>query len=459
LTSKKAPTPNPAVRLGQEVELEFNDLLSNGQAVGRWAGMAVFVFGPLPRERARVRITALKPKYAVGTVVDLLERCAERADPFCPVFGTCGGCQVQHLRYADQLAWKQTVVRNALQRIGGIAEPVVAATIGMMLPRQYRNKMALVVDDSAASSGFGFYKQRSHDVVPIDRCPIVQPRLDDYIQRLSALRRDARTATAFSGARHVVARTARSSGESVVTITRTHRKPMPPEVAQDVLRALPGAAGITQSFDLSSDNAILGRKHELLAGRGTVEEVVGGIRFRISPGSFFQVNVEIVERIFEFLQPLLETPRRIVDLYCGSGTFALFFAKAGCDVLGVEESASAVEEARENARLNGLGARAEFRRGQVHEVLQEAATERRLREADAVFLDPPRKGSDPQTLAAVAGAALRDVWYLSCDPATLARDLKFLVAKGYRVSNVQPFDMFPQTGHVESLAILSRTEN
>ena len=456
LTSKKARTSKPPVGLDQEIELRFDDLLSNGQAVGRAEGMAIFVFGPLPNERATIRITAVKQNYAVGTVVRMLERSDARAEPFCPVFGACGGCQVQHLSYDQQLTWKQALVSNALQRIGGIATPDVKPTIGMPNPRAYRNKMALVVDRS--NNGFGFYKQRSHDIVPIGHCPIVQPSLDRCIASLLDLRSDPQTTGAFADARHVVARTSRATGQNVVTITGSRPSETRRKLASTLFDRLPNTAGFSESFDLSSENAILGRKKRILAGSESIEEIVGGIRVKVSAGSFFQVNIEILECIFDAIRPLAAQAHRIFDLYCGSGAFALCFAKAGCHVLGIEENATAVDEARRNAALNELGARPEFRCGRVDEVLREPATAKALRAVDAVFLDPPRKGSDPRTLSAIAEAGVASVWYLSCDPATLARDLKFLLPKGYRLNSVQPFDMFPQTGHVESLALLSRIE-
>lgn len=421
--------------------------------------MAVFVLGPLPCERGRVRIVEVKPKYALGELLELLETSQARVEPFCPVFGICGGCQIQHLAYPAQLAWKRNVVKSALQRIGGIMDAPVNPTIGMAQPRSYRNKMSLVVDHSGASTGFGFYKQRSHDIVPIAGCPIVQPRLDSYIRALIGLCRDRRSTGAFAKARHVVARTTGASDQGIVAITTTRPLVLAAGMANWLLAGLPRALGILNSFDPAGENAILGRRHKVLAGRAEVEEVIAGIRLRISASSFFQVNVEIVERIFDFVRPLLRAPLEVVDLYSGSGTFALFFARFGCRVLGVEENPAAVREARENAVLNGLLDRTAFRQGRVDAVLRQAREGDALRAADLVFLDPPRKGSDERTLGAIAGARVPNVWYLSCDPATLARDLKFLVAKGYVLPSVQPFDMFPQTGHVESLAMLAHPEN
>jgi 23S rRNA (uracil1939-C5)-methyltransferase len=454
--SETARSGPPAVTVGAEYELAFTDLLANGQAVGRAAGIVVFCFGPLPQERARVRVTAVKPNYAIGELVRLLSPSPFRTTPFCSVFGTCGGCQLQHLSYPAQLTWKTDTVRGALARIGGFHDVAVRDAVGMTHPRAYRNKMSLVVDHRSGIPTIGFYKQRSHDVVPIDSCPIVTPQLSDSISRLNRARTVPEVNEALEVTRHVVARNARSSGESVVTLTTRKLAPEVARAADSLMRLFPGAVGLTNSYELNSENAIMGRRHRTLVGRSDIEEVLDGVRYRVSAGSFFQVNVEIVGRIFDFMRSGLEHPRRIVDLYCGAGTFALFFARHGCQVYGVEENAQAILEAEGNATLNGLENWVRFRSGRVEEVVQTPEAHAAMREADIIFLDPPRKGSDEATLGAIARSKAPFVWYLSCDPATLARDLKFLAANGYRLGMVQPFDMFPQTGHVETLVTLYR---
>ena len=451
-----APRGVAPVAIGAEYELAFTDLLANGQAVGRAGGIVVFCFGPLPQERARVRITAVKPKYAIGELVRILSPSPYRTTPFCSVFGACGGCQLQHLSYPAQLAWKTDTVRGALQRIGGFSEAIVRDTVGMTHPRSYRNKMSLVVEHRGTTPTIGFYQQRSHEVVPIDTCPIVTPQLSDYIGRLNRSRSAPEIASALAVTKHVVARNARASSESVVTLTSARPAPEVARAAESLMRIFPGAVGLTNSYDLSSENAIMGRRHRTIVGRSEIEEVLDGVRYRVSAGSFFQVNVEIVARIFDSMRPALEHPRRIVDLYCGAGTFALFFARHGCQVYGVEENAQAIAEAEGNASLNGLENWVRFRSGRVEEVVRSAEAHAAMRDADIIFLDPPRKGSDEVTLGAIAEAKAPFVWYLSCDPATLARDLKFLAANGYRLGVVQPFDMFPQTGHVETLVTLYR---
>ncbi len=442
--------------MGAEVELGFTDLLANGQAVGRTGGMVVFCFGPLPHERARVRISAVKPKYAVGEMLQLTLGSRFRAQPFCPVFGTCGGCQVQHLTYPAQLGWKRDVVKSALQRIGGFSDAPVRDPIGMINPRSYRNKMSLVVDRSAGPPRLGFYQQRSHDLVPVPGCPIVMPQLSMHIMRLNDALQQPAFAGAFAKTRHIVARTGKATDQTVVTFTTEERSPEVAAAAPALMRQLPGAVGITNSYDLSSQNAIIGRRHALLQGVSQIEEQIAGVRYRVSAGSFFQVNVEIVGRIFEFMRPGLDVPRKIVDLYCGAGTFSLFFAKLGSDVVGVEENSQAIEEARENASLNDLSGSVRFLSGRVEEAVRGGEVREKLQAAQIVFLDPPRKGSDEVTLGAIAQTGVPNIWYLSCDPATLARDLKILAAKGYRLGVVQPFDMFPQTGHIETLVTLYR---
>jgi 23S rRNA (uracil1939-C5)-methyltransferase len=458
LTSSDTAPKAASLRAGAELEIEFTDVLANGQGVGRASGIVVFCFGPLPGERARVRVEMVKPRYAVAEMLELLVESAKRARPFCPVFGACGGCQLQHLAYDAQLTWKRDVVRNALLRIGGFADVEVSETVGMNEPRSYRNKMSVVVNHRSKPAALGFYRQRSHDVVPIYSCPIVTPQLDAVLAALVKNCTSATIAPMLRGTRHLVARASRATGQVVLTATTDDAMVEAQGDAHAVRRELPAVAGIGNSYGLTSENAVLGRHYQLLDGQGEIEESVGGLRYRISAASFFQINVEMLEQIFNRIEPWLKRPGNMVDLYCGSGTFALYFAQRGWNVTGIEENRHAIAEAEANARLNGLGSRARFEAGRVERIAGVPRVARILEEADVVFLDPPRKGCDQAVLGAIAQARVRNVWYLSCDAATLARDLKFLASKGYRLGVVQPFDMFPQTGHVETLVQLEHFE-
>jgi 23S rRNA (uracil1939-C5)-methyltransferase len=454
----------PVLAPGDIVEIACTDLIAKtGQAVGRADGMVVYVLGPVPGERARVRIETVKAKYAVGELVELLTRSPDRVEPFCGVFGACGGCQVQHLAYPAQLAWKRGIVENAIRRLGGIDGADVRAPIGMAQPRNYRNKMALVVTaalagDGAPSPAFGFYAARTHDVVPLETCPIVMPELDRTIAGLWEAARDPATAGAFRGAKHVVARAGRATGEAVVSISTERAAAQLPAFGRALAAKLPGVIGISNSFEPPSDNAVMGRRNTTVFGSSDMHEAIDGVRFRVSPASFFQVNSEMVGKIFRYLAPHVGAAGRIIDLYCGAGTFALYFAKNGARVVGIEENPHAVREAKVNAGLNGVEAQTTFLGGRVEAMLRGEAGAEALGAANVVFLDPPRKGSDEATLAAIVRARVPHVWYLSCNPATLARDLAQLVAGGYRLGAVQPFDMFPQTGHIEALAALHRAD-
>jgi len=448
-----------AVAVGDVVEIQCTDLIAKtGQAVGRANGMVVYVLGPVPGERARVRIESVKAKYAIGELIELLDRSPDRAEPFCPVFGSCGGCQVQHLAYPAQLVWKRALVDNALRRLGGITETHVADPVGMDDPRAYRNKMALVVQQHGERTSFGFYAARTHDVVEIEHCPIVMPQLDRTLAGLWEAAQDPVTVHVFAGARHVVARAGRASGEGVVSVTTDRASATLPQLAADLAAKIPGVVGVGNSFEPVSENAVMGRRNVTLYGNPEMHEEIEGIRFRVSPASFFQVNSEMVGKIFGYLRAQTASVKRIIDLYCGAGTFALFFAKHGAQVVGIEENPHAVREAKANAALNGVEPKTAFINGRVDATLRSKMGAEALAAADVVFLDPPRKGSDEVTLQAVVRARVPHVWYLSCNPATLARDLAQLLAGGYRIDAVQPFDMFPQTGHIEALAVLHRAD-
>jgi len=279
----------------------------------------------------------------------------------------------------------------------------------------------------------------------------VTPPLDAALGRLVAAREDAPINAALNDARHIVARSTSASGDLVLTVTTDKPSRATQLAAPALMKAIPRLAGVSNSYDPSSENVILGRRHRLISGDVEIEESVAGIRYRVSAASFFQVNVEMVARIFAFLAPSLTPAGRAVDLYCGIGTFSLYLAKHGWSVYGVEENPLAVAEATANARLNGLAAHVRFEAGRVERLVDAPGLGAALRDAGLVFLDPPRKGADEVTLAAIARERVPLLWYLSCDPATLARDSKYLVANGYRPTIVQPFDMFPQTGHVETL--------
>jgi 23S rRNA (uracil1939-C5)-methyltransferase len=303
---------------------------------------------------------------------------------------------------------------------------------------------------------FGFYRARSHDLVPIDRCPIVLDPLSAAIGGLIEAARDPETAPAFADVNHVVMRAGLTSPNGVLSLTTDAKSPAIAAAAANIAERVPGVGGISNSYEPANANAVIGRRMDFVWGKREMEETIEGVRFRVSPASFFQINGAMVASIFRAIAPLIADAPKIVDLYCGAGTFAIYFASRGAHVVGIEENAAAVTEAQANARLNDVEERVRFVRGRVEGALANADGRAALRAAAIVFLDPPRKGSDEATLAAIADANVPAIWYLSCNPATLARDLRYLAGRGYTLGLVQPFDMFPQTGHVETLVTLTR---
>jgi 23S rRNA (uracil1939-C5)-methyltransferase len=284
---------------------------------------------------------------------------------------------------------------------------------------------------------------------------VLEP-LDAAIGGLLAAARAPETSAAFSNVKHVVMRAGLTSPNSVLSLTTDVKSAAIAAAAPQIAERIEGVGGISNSYEPANANAVIGRRMDFVWGKREMEETIENVRFRVSPASFFQINGAMVASIFRALAPLIAGTPRIVDLYCGAGTFAIYFASRGASVVGIEENASAVTEARGNARLNKVEDRVRFVQGRVEGALANEEGRKALREAQIVFLDPPRKGSDEATLAALADAKVPVIWYLSCNPATLARDLRYLAGRGYTIGSVQPFDMFPQTGHVETLVTLTR---
>mgnify|MGYP001170202556 CR=1 FL=1 len=448
MTNNAAGNP-PAVDLAH-TPIHVDDLLANGQGVGRADGLVAFVTGALPGETVRVAVDAVKQNYVSAHVVEILQHSPERTASVCPVFPQCGGCQTLHVRYEAQLEWKRRMVADALTRLGGLTNVEVLPTIGAQLidGTRYRNKVSLVPRITAQGGEIGFYAARSHRVVPISHCPVLLPWLDDAVRELVAI--VEKTPSLLHGVRHIVARTGLARKTLVVAFSAGRRQP---ELAQhiDTLRKhVSGLTGIVESFDPASANAIFGRRFTTLWGSPETIECVGHANFHFGIASFFQINTTMLELIAERLLERLASARRVVDLYCGVGTFAVMLGQRGVAVTGIESYREAVDEAAVNAAINGVTTAA-FERAAVVEAVSGDRGRTLLEDIDAAILDPPRRGCEPAVLRALAGARVPRVEYLSCNPATLARDARLLVDAGYTLGTTTPFDMFPYTGHVEAL--------
>ncbi|MBX6376979.1 MAG: 23S rRNA (uracil(1939)-C(5))-methyltransferase RlmD [Clostridia bacterium] len=442
------------------LEVHVEALAAGGDGVARHGGRVVFVRGGVPGDRVRVRVVEEHPRYLRAEVQEILAASPRRVAPPCPVAGRCGGCPWQHVAYAEQLRWKRQIVVDALERIGGLRSAPVAEPVGMAEPWAYRNKAALPFAVAGERLVLGFYARGTHRVVPVDTCAVQHPLVNRVLGAVRGLAAEHRL-TAYDEAtgtgllRHLVVRVSFTTDEALACLViNAPAFPGERDLAAALLAAVPGLAGVVKNVNLSRGNAIFGPHTEALAGRDHVMEVVGGMSFRVSATSFFQVNTLQAERLYDLALAAAapEPVAAAVDVYCGTGTLACLLARRARRVWGIESHPAAVADARANARTNGLTG-IEFRLGPA-----EGEVPRLAREgvrADAVILDPPRKGCDAAVLDAVPALAPRRLVYVSCNPATLARDLARLVATGrYRLVSVQPVDLFPHTPHVEVVAAL-----
>jgi 23S rRNA (uracil1939-C5)-methyltransferase len=451
------------VEKNQEIEIEIDDVGAEGQGIGKYQGYAVFVPGALPGERARVHIVKAGKAFGVGKLLEVVRTSADRVVPPCPAFGRCGGCTLMHLSYEAQLKYKQNRVRQALRRIGGLTDPAVLPVWGMGQPWRYRNKGAFCAGtDAAGAPALGLYAARSHRIVPVDDCAIEHAGCADALRAVSTWVRASGVSCYDENSgrgllRHVVVRTSTVGDVMVIICTNGDRLPGAAALANGLKAEVKGLRSVVQCVNRGRTNVILDGPVRTVWGEGVIREALSGLRLELSPRAFFQVNPEQAAKLYAHAVALAqpEGDSLILDAYCGIGAIGLLAARAGARVVGVECVEEAVRDAERNAALNGIG-NARFVCGLTELVIPEmlASGEK----PDAVILDPPRKGCEPALLGAVADAGIARVVYVSCNPATLARDMAILHESGYTPGPVQPVDMFPHTAHVETVVLMSRAK-
>lgn len=407
----------------------IRSLGSSGEGVGQTEeGKTLFIEGALPQESVSYSIEAEKKSYAKGRLLQILEPSSSRVHPPCPVFGECGGCQIQHLAYEAQLEAKRQRVMDALNRIGKIEAPVHAC-LSSPMPLHYRNKIQLPTENGI----MGLYKRNSHDIVPVKNC-LIQCASGEAIYRLLQKERLPAQVT------HLLIRNAIFTDEALVVFIINKEVDLIP-LAQKLLRELPQVKGVLINLNKHKGNRILGPQFKLLAGRPTIREKLGSLLFDLSAPSFFQVNSWQAINLFEYVSQFIDIKEHVIDAFCGVGTLALFAAQKAARVEGYECVEQAVIDARANAALNGF-TNCHFEVG---------FAEKRALKCDTLLLNPPRKGLSPEIFSKIQA---KKIVYISCDPATLARDLALF--QGFKLQSIQPFDMFPQTMHVESAAYLTK---
>lgn len=437
--------------------MECTALGASFEGICRVDGQVVFVPGALPSETLDARIIKVTKRYAIGKLERLYTVAPDRIQPPCPYFPRCGGCAAQHLQYAATLAHKRRQVADCLERIGGFTTPPVAPTLGMEDPWRYRNKGAFPVGGMAGAPQIGMYAARSHAIIDQPAGCLLQTAQSDAL--VSAVRRwmtgcrippyDEMSHTGL--VRHVMTREAADGSTLLLLIINGSAVPHGSALVEMTRAAAPGLRGVLLSENTRRTNVILGDRTHPLWGEDRLEDTVAGMRVQVSPQSFFQVNRIQADRLVALaLEDAGLTGREHVwDLYCGAGTFTLPLAHAAAEVTGVEVVPEAIADAEGNARRNGI-ANASFVAGAVETVLPGLLRARGA--PDVALLDPPRKGCAPEVLQALADAAPRRIVYVSCNPATLARDAGYLASHGYALQGVRPVDMFCWTEHVECVA-------
>lgn len=440
-----------------DIELRIDSLGSEGQGVGRYEGMAVFVPFALPNELVKAHIIKVAKNYAVGKLIKVIEPSKVRRESRCSSFTRCGGCNLMHMDYAAQLEYKRGLVENAFARIAKIEGVHVENTIGMDEPYHYRNKAAFPFAMVDGRMCFGFFAPRSHRLIPIDGCFIEQEPLYNVASAVHcwAEENDIQPYDEETGSgtiRHVVSRITTSGDIMAVIVTKGRPKKLNKLV--DMLKErCEGIKSIILNRNDEDTNVIFGRSYETLWGEDSLTENLCGFEFSVSAASFLQVNPVQTECLYAQVEAFLPEKDgfEAIDVYCGTGTISMILSKRAKHVTGIENIKPAVEDAARNAERNGAG-NADFICADAAEALPELI-EKGTR-PDVIVIDPPRKGCDKAVLNAITGSAVQRVIYVSCDPATLARDVRILVDGGYSIQKVQPIDMFPQTAHVETVCLL-----
>lgn len=447
------------------IRVTIEDLSSDGLGVGHSDGMAFFIKDTVIGDEVEAKIMKMKKTYGYARMTKLLVPSPDRIEARCPVARQCGGCQIQSMSYPAQLRFKENKVRNNLMRIGKFENPPMEPIIGMDTPFRYRNKAQFPIGYSRDGRRIaGFYAGRTHAIIECKDCllgaRVNQEILETVLSHMEQFQIEPYEEQTGKGLlRHVMTRVGHSTGEIMVCLVVNGTKLPHEEALIAALTGISGMASVTLNTNTEKTNVIMGRKQRLLWGRPYIEDTIGAVRFRISPLSFFQVNPLQTEKLYgKALEYAGLTGEETVwDLYCGIGTISLFLAQRAKKVCGVEIVPAAIEDARKNAALNGF-TNAEFFVGKAEEVLPEKYKTEGIT-ADVIVVDPPRKGCEESVLTTMIQMQPKRIVYVSCDSATLARDLKYLCENGYTLQKYCPVDMFGNSVHVETVCLLSKLQS
>ena len=447
------------MKVGDKLQLTIEDFNTKGQGFARHEGMAIFVKGGLIGEKCEVEITTMKKQYAIAKITETIQPSPDEVTPVCPLAGTCGGCQIQHLEYQAQLSYKEQRVKAEFKRVGIDVEPL--PIMGMENPFGFRNKAQVPVSGRKHNIKLGFYQQNTHNVVDTETCYIQHGLHNKVMKEVRTLLNNEGVVPFNERSRkgwlkHVIVRVSFDQTKVMVILVTSSRGDMDMfRFVTKLTKAVPEVASIFHNINGMGGNRILGKRFIHLFGQKELVDTIGDLHFKISPASFFQINPTQTEKLYNAALEMAELTGKetVYDLYCGSGTISLFLAKQAKKVVGIEIVEAAIEDAKKNAVDNNI-TNAEFHAGEVEEIFPLLYKEGK--KAEVVVVDPPRKGLDPQVVDTIATMQPERIVYVSCNPNTLARDVKALTERGYKLNEVQPVDMFPHSMHVETVVRMSR---
>jgi 23S rRNA (uracil1939-C5)-methyltransferase len=452
------------IKKNDQVIINIEDIGTSGEGIGKHEGYTLFVNNTTIGDKALVKVMKTGKTYGFARLVEIMEPSVHRVKPRCPIADKCGGCQIMHMDYAKQLEYKEDKVRNCLTRIGDFTDIPMEPICGMDEPYYYRNKSQYPVGRNKEDNiTIGFYAGRTHSIIDTEHCyigaeintPIIKflrSFIEDY--HIEPYNEEKHTGLL----RHILIRVGFQTGEIMVCLVINGKEiPHKKELIEGLVK-ITDMKSICLNINTSKTNAILGDSIVGLWGETYITDYIGSIKYRISPLSFFQINPIQTEKLYSIALDYadLHGDETVWDLYCGIGTISLFLAQKAKQVYGVEIIPQAIEDARTNAKLNGIE-NVDFYVGAAEDILPRKHEEDNIK-ADVIVVDPPRKGCDQSLLDTILTIAPEKIVYVSCDPATLARDLKYLCESMYEIKKVRPVDQFGHSVHVETVVLITRKE-
>ncbi len=454
------------MKKNDELIIDIHDIGQQGEGIGKHDGYTLFVNNATIGDKVKVKLMKAKKNYGFARLIEVLEPSPYRVEPICEIADKCGGCSIMHLDYQKQLEFKQDKVISCLERIGkfDLSGIKVNPIIGMEVPYYYRNKVQLPVGkDKDGQIVMGFYARRTHSIINMEKCYIQCELNSDIFEIVKNFFKKYNISiydeVNHSGLiRHIITRVGFKTGQVMVCLVLNGKKlPHEDKLIEELIK-IPGMTSISLNFNLENTNVIMGEEVKTIWGEDYIVDYIGDIKYQISPSSFYQVNPVQTKIIYETALEYadLKGDETVWDMYCGIGTISLYLAKKAKKVYGVEIVEDAILDARRNAKINDID-NSEFFVGAAEDVLPQKYKEESIY-ADVIVVDPPRKGCDESLLSTIVSMEPKKVVYVSCDPATLARDLGYLAEHGYVLERVQAVDQFPHTTHIECVIGMQRKD-